>query len=545
MSERPAARAALGVTSFLVLPAFAFWFAFTAGQRGFYPFDQSIVFDGGYRVLSGQVPYSDFVFPFGPVAFWLQALFFRLFGVSYFGYLMGAAVINAAATLCAVSVVRQLLPRSRLLPLASGLLTAVWFYPPFGTPWVDQTGFFFGLLGLVAVIWAVVRTDAPSRRVLAIIGSGSLAFLTFISKQNVGAFIFLLYPLIIAVAHWREARRMLQGLLLFTLGFAGSLGIFVVWLYLESDCATFIRYFFEIPSALGSERLAALVGSWFGLLRPFFGGRGPLVVNVVIWVSLAGSVYALARLSARKQSQVQASLRVRLASTVCIYLILFQHVFMYTTLNQPENALGFFGIIFGLAGGLLLGNLNERRGLRWALKVGIAAALVLASIAGIRTSMNRKVQDILSGATYDRPVPIEKMRHLRWAHPTRMGSFDISEQSIVDLYTYLAQRRENFFIFPDFTIFYGLLERPSPQPVLWFHEGVTYARASTDELDERIVRDIEANGVRILVLEQVSWFNTGERLNDFPRMKSYIMRNFAKVGQIETFSLYEKVSDGR
>jgi len=158
MSESPAARAALGVTSFLVLPAFAFWFAFTAGQRGFYPFDQSIVFDGGYRVLSGQVPYSDFVVPFGPVAFWLQAFFFRLFGVSYFGYLMGAAVINAAATLCAVSVVRQLLPRSRLLPLASGVLTAVWFYPPFGTPWVDQTGFFLGLLGLVAVIWAVVRT---------------------------------------------------------------------------------------------------------------------------------------------------------------------------------------------------------------------------------------------------------------------------------------------------------------------------------------------------------------------------------------------------
>jgi hypothetical protein len=109
------------------------------------------------------------------------------------------------------------------------------------------------------------------------------------------------------------------------------------------------------------------------------------------------------------------------------------------------------------------------------------------------------------------------------------------------LHSYLEQRGENFFIFPDFTIFYGLLGVPSPQPVLWFHEGVTYNRASNGELDRRIVRDLESNHVRIFVLEQVAWFNTGDRFDDFPRMKAYLMENFTRAGQIETFSVYEKV----
>ena len=80
----------------------SFYLTATAGARGFYPFDQSIVFDGSYRVASGQIPYRDFLVPFGPVTFWLHAFFFRLLGTTYHAYIIGAGVVNVAATLVAM-----------------------------------------------------------------------------------------------------------------------------------------------------------------------------------------------------------------------------------------------------------------------------------------------------------------------------------------------------------------------------------------------------------------------------------------------------------
>jgi hypothetical protein len=475
-----------------------------------------------------------------------------------------------------------------LLALAAGVLTAVWFYPPFGTPWVDQTAFFFGLLALAALLWGVVPSGTGRLRTAAVVCCGCLAFLSFASKQNVGAFLLLLYPVVIAVAYVDDPRRLLRGLGLFVVGFGAGLAVFLVWLGLASDLGTFVEYFFRIPSQLGSERLGAFARSWFGILKPYFGGRGPLVVNIMVWASLAVAVYAALRLLLRRSRTVAAPTSptarcMQLSITVCIYLILFQHLFMNTTLNQPENALGFFGIIFALAMGLLPSTTGgrdrkateaighqpdgDRTGggghtpggsggsepaaaavgraiVKTAVIVCILVAVVLASVAGVRVSMDRKVHDILRGSTYPEPLSIAKLRHLIWAEPTRMGGFNISRESVVRLYSYLEQRGQNFFMFPDFTIFYGLLGVPSPQPVLWFHEGVTYSRASNRDLDERIVRDLESNDIRIFVLEQVAWFNTGERLDDFPRMKAYLMKNFARAGQIETFSVYEKVPPG-
>lgn len=546
----------LSSASLLGLSVFAFYLTFKAGQRGLFAFDQCIVFDGGYRVLSGQIPYQDFVLPFGPVTFWLQAFFFRLFGVSYFGYLIGAAAVNVLAALCAVFIVRQLVPRSRSLSLVAGILTAVWFYPPFGTPWVDQTAFFFALLALGAVVWGVIPSDTGGRRALAVVGCGCLTFLSFMSKQNVGAFIFLLYPVIIAVGHGGSWKRLLGRLGLFLSGFGGCAAAFVVWLHARSDYGVFVQHFFEIPSRLGSKRLRAFAESWFGILRPHFGGRGPLTVSVMVWVSLAVTIYALVRVLVRRREAAigppgEGSKSAHLSIAICLYLVLFQHLFTNTTLNQPENALGFLGISFALAMGLLMrltgGGAARRYGaglvLRTVMFAGIAAGVVLASVAGIRVAMDRRVHDILRGASYDGSAGIERLEHLRWARPTSIGGFNISEASIAQLYEYLKQRDENFFIFPDFTIFYGIVGVPSPQPVLWFHRWVTYDPGSNAEMDNRIVRDLKRNNVTIFVLEQVAWFNTGKRLADFPRTKAYLMNNFARVGQTGIFSIHEKVAD--
>ncbi len=559
MNDKPKSESwirALDAIVLLGLSAFAFYLTFKSGFRGFYPFDQSIVFDGSYRVLSGQVAYKDFIMPFGPMVFWLHAVFFRLLGVSYYAYVFGAASVNVLATLCSVMMVRLLFPSRRLVSYVAGILTAVWFYPPFGTPWVDQTAFFFSFLGITAVLAAIFAD--PRRRAareMLLAASGLLAFLAFISKQNAGAFMLPIYPLLIAAAYLPDQKLTLRRLGTFAVGLGGSVAGFVLWLAVASNLGNFIQYVIKLASELGERRLSHFFRTWFAIRKPSFGGRGPISVRVLVIVSLAVALLMLIMACRRLKSKGTAAKRLLLASMVCVYCICFQHVFISTTLNQPENGFGFVGIIFAIAVGLALlfaepAALNLpvvaqgpalRMGFKLLVLVAAAVAVLVASSDGIKVSMSRKVHDIFRGPAFVEPFREAGLRGLRWGEPTRMGGSVIEAKDVAGLLAYLKERREKFFIFPDFTILYGLAKVPSPQPLLWFHEGVTYPKNAYDpRLDRWIVEDLKRNGVRIVIIEQVSWFNTGKRLDAFPEMKSYIYGSFIRIGQIGTFSIYEK-----
>jgi hypothetical protein len=514
-----------------------FILTFKSGMRGFYPFDQSIVFDGSYRVASGQVPYRDFVMPFGPVTFWLHAVFFKVLGVSYFSYVFGAALINVLAVVASAGLVRLLFPSCRALAYLAAAVTAVWFYPPFGTPWVDQTAFFFSYLGLLALL-AGAKQTRPRRGDLLAALSGVAAFLAMLSKQNAGLFMLPAYPVVIVAAWLIERRGLARRLGWFGAGLGLSAAAFFLYLGLGSDLATFNRYVLGLASGLGRERLAALVATRFGIAQPYFGDRVPLVVNAALAASAAVSLVALVLAWRRGRARARAGPVV--AAVLCLYLLLFQHVFMNTTLNQQENSCAFAGPIIALAAGLLLMIGRKARRARVALWVLAVAATVAVSAYGVGISLDRKVHDIFRGDRFARPIKIEGLEGLRWAVPMRLRGFDIFEQDFLSLVAYLRERRENFLVFPDFTILYGLVGVPSPQPLLWFHEGVTYRKGETSDLDARIVRDLERNRVNIVVIEQVAWFNTGERLADFPGLERYIYGSFTRLGQIGTFSIYER-----
>src|SRR2546428_3272919 len=166
------------------LVAFAGVFVWLVGHRGFFLMDQSILFDGAWRVFQGQVQYRDFFSTFPPLAFFIQSLFFHLMGVDYSAMVVSAAVLNAAATACVIWLVRRLAPNWRSMALLAGLLTAVWFQAPFGTLWFEQTAFFFNLLAVVVLVRAASAEGyaAVSLRVVA----GLLLGLSMLTKQNAG-----------------------------------------------------------------------------------------------------------------------------------------------------------------------------------------------------------------------------------------------------------------------------------------------------------------------------------------------------------------------
>lgn len=562
-SSRRRASLPIKVFDAVVLGAIcAFGFALTlkTGFRGFYPFDQSIVFDGSYRVASGQIPYRDFVMPFGPVTFWLHALFFKVLGVTYFAYVFGAATVNALAVVASVAAARLLAVPGRLLSYVAGLLTAVWFYPPFGTPWVDQTAFFFAYVAIVLMIAAVeTRQAGNSRRNVLLALSGVAAFASILGKQNAGTFMLPIYILVVAAAYLPDRRLALRRAGAFVAGLVGAAAVFLVWLAVASNFANFNHYVIGVASELGKKRLGAFVRNGFGIAKPYFGRRAAPSVNAIVVGSLVVAVLALMVWRRSRRDPGTDSRRPLLAGVVCIYLVFFQHLFMNTTLNQQENAYPFLGLVLAIAAGLAINLIRSRRpeagqpqvpaAVRKALIAVVWVVVMVAGVFAVRTGievgMSRKVHDVFRGDRFDRPLEVAGLEGLRWADPMRMRGFEMFAKDFVELVAYLRQRGENFFVFPDFTILYGVVGVPSPQPLLWFHERVTYPKEGDPKLDRWIVEDLKKNRVGIVVIEQVAWFNTGERLDAFPGLKAYIYGDFERLGQIGTFSIYQRRDLGR
>jgi len=524
----------------LAIVVFSFFLSLKAGERGFFAFDQSIVFDGSYRILCGQVPYKDFIMPIGPMVFWLQAVFFKLFGTNYFSYLAGAASANVLAVICSLIITRLLFPSHKFLSYIAGLLTAIWFYPPFGTPWAEQTAFLFSFLGVTFVLAA-----RHYRKFSLLLLSGCFALLSLLSKQNAGLFILPLYFILLFTCYAPEFKLVLRGCFMLLAGFTASGLLFFLWLWAKSDLKIFFQYFFQIPSLLGAYRLLEEKAD---LLTIFFGGschHNPLhglplgirlIFSFIFLSAVFVSVYYL-----RNYKKIKDSWRTEfLASVLCIYLIFFQYLFIHTTMNEAKNGIPFTGLIFAIGLGLLL-RLSNNRGMAKIRPLALISASLLVSflcLAGIRVSFAREIQQF-RGAKFPKYLSIDKLKALKWGQPTIVGGEDVKEEDMVNLVNYLRAEKKNFFIFPNFTFLYAVLGVPSPQPVLWFHKGLTYHVLYDPELDKWIVGDLIKNKVEIVVIEEKPVCGT---LDDLWRMKAYIDNNFIKTQKFGIFNIYQRIA---
>jgi len=526
---------------------FAFQITFRAGEKGFFAFDQSIIFDGGYRIFSGQIPYRDFVIPFGPVTFWLQGIIFKIIGVSYASYIFGAAIVNVLVTGGSYYLLQKLFPQQKIVAYLGSILTAVWFYPPFGTPWPEQTAFFFSFAALLSITAGLLNDQlSPLKKGALFFISGLLSFIAFISKQNAGAFFVPLLVVLLFVVNRKSLRNSTIQFIAFSLGWIGGLLAFGLWLVTRSDLALFLRYFFEIPAAeVSSDRLP---GSILEILRAVLIGEGlaPIIV-LSIFVSFVAILIFIFETISKITPIVEDKARL-LSITLVPSLFLYHNIFLATSNNQPENSIPFIGLIAAISFGLLLSIRNPSKHFlknrlpifSWIKSLSALVMFTLMVTAfwlGANIAISRQVHGIFRESTFPYNLTIDKLSALKWGEPTRIQK-RIPPEDINQLVNYLAEQDENFFIFPDFTIFYGILGVPSPQPLVWFHPGLTYSKIYDPELDAWIVSDLKENQVRIIVIEEYSWFLTEERLDDFPQLKSFITDHFIIDQQIGNFIIY-------
>ncbi|MCY3003962.1 MAG: hypothetical protein NTV21_19375 [Planctomycetota bacterium] len=517
---------------------------------GFMPLDQSICFDGGWRILCGQVPMRDYVAPNGFPVHALQALFFGVFGVSWLAYCLHAAVINGLAV-GLVDRLLDLLGLDRTWSSVFALCTAFVFTPPFGVPYMDTHAFFFSLAALVCAVSAARAENATVRR-LAAFATGPLLAAAYLSKQ-IPSVLFL--PPVLLLALWaREERLVMLKRVLASLALT-AVALVALGFALGVDWELVRLHWLELPSEEGARRLQFVpslgdLAKRFAETRTELGLHGPTAAFLVALV-LTALPFGIGRLYPRDAQRLVWP-RAALGATLALAGLLF----IAWTSNQ--KAIG-VPLVFAAAGCTAAafqalsrqqGGLGRRR-LALALFVPVPLLATVcafdARTFGREIDVTRKVNDLKFDAELaerSRPELPEKLSFLRWSVPKLV---QYSPTDLAALVEYLKAREGGLFLVGDCSPLYALSGKVPTLPALWFHPGLTFPSTADERFaafEERLLKNLEREDVRTIVIEPRVWIGDVPAqklitLERFPRVKALVDARLAGERQFGAFRVLE------
>ncbi len=575
------------------------------GRIGFMPLDQSVVFDGGWRICSGQTLYHDFAPSTGVFTVLMQGVIFKIFGVNWFIYCLHAAVINGVFCVVVACLLRML-GLGRWMAAGYALLSGILLYPPSGTPYMEQHSFFFMILAVTAAVGVQKTTRVASAQAGLAFLLIPLCLMAYTSKQNPGAMAFPLVIMIIAPVLIRGGGQPVRNRVLrWTAAGAATCALTIavaIW-YWDLDLRVIHQYTFDQPAALGTRRilrfqdeLPARVLLLFELLSRS-AAFNTIVVGALIWtiaqiclhftktaavisryrataaILLAAGALLLSTMIFGRLNNVLLIVGVTglaLASAVgraiasgsdsdahrdrttpfnlFLAFTVFGVCFAFTNLanNHPANGIPYLFISFGIIHHEFLNACRRFLAPRSRLVLALGMFLFGAAAADswmLNHTINRTrlVHDmvvpehIISGdATLD-PLP-QDLTFMRFA----VGRFyRYTAADLTNLVQYLRARDENFYLFGDTSILYGLTRRPSVSPSLMFDIIHSIPPRNTPEFvtyQERVIENLRRFDVRLIIKEGDETF-MGLRFADFPCLESLDLRFLVRFGAFQVYEL--------
>ena len=82
-----------------LIAIFSFSINFHYANIGVMPNDSFVLYNGGYRVLSGYIPFKDYWLVTGPLLDYLNAFFFLIGGISWKSYITHSSLFNLIISL--------------------------------------------------------------------------------------------------------------------------------------------------------------------------------------------------------------------------------------------------------------------------------------------------------------------------------------------------------------------------------------------------------------------------------------------------------------
>ena len=304
-----------GYLPIFLLGTFAFLINYHYGFIGIMPGDNTVLYNGGYKVLNGYVPFSDYWLVTGPLLDYLNAFFFSILGVSWRTFIIHSSIINLLLALFSYHFFLNL-GLSKKFSIIYSALISILFYPIVGTPFVDHHSTFFVILAFYAFILGVYKNNYSYFLIIPF-----YFCLSFLSKQTpaiYGLITILLLILLLIVIDRKNIIKILTSLMIGTLG---SLILLFLFFYFTSlEISNFIDQYIFYSKTIGDYRFLTFN---FNIMNVLINYKFINFFNVILAIILVN-------LLCKKIKDIKAIFTV-LTSLVLSCVLIFHQ---YYTFNQ-------------------------------------------------------------------------------------------------------------------------------------------------------------------------------------------------------------------
>ena len=234
-------------SSVIFLIFFSILFNQFYGYVGILPIDSFLIFNSGYDLMNGYYPFKDYWTIKEPFIDLIQAIFFKVFGVSWFSYVFHASIFNCIITICTFFLLKRL-NLGIGLSFFYSLCVAILTYPTVGTPFSDHHTLILCLLSFYLFILAIKENKNIYWFLIPIL----LGF-SFMSKQAPIVYVVFLISLI-SIIFFTKSKN-LSNFLYALAGFSTVTILFFILLFLANiNFNDFLTQYFLYPKSLGGSR---------------------------------------------------------------------------------------------------------------------------------------------------------------------------------------------------------------------------------------------------------------------------------------------------
>jgi hypothetical protein len=480
---------------------FGFFYNLYYSRIGYFDIDQSIIFDGGYKILTGQIPFIDFYTPNGFIPIYIQSFFFSILGINWFSYCVHSSTFNGLFGII-IYLIMIKLKSDKKLAFLTAILSCICFYPPIGTPYMETHAFFFISTALLFSLKFFDNTTKRNYLYLFFI-SLSLIF-SYFSKQIPGVFgILLIFILFIFKKKFKE---------IFIISFFSILILLPFMIFFINRYGLIKFYFFDLPLSIGKDRIDILF--FLKRLALFIINYKLIILNQIL------IFYVIFKYFKKENFKI-------LLSQSLIFVML---LFLLLTANERENAMAFYFLISGI---VLLILKNKEFKYSKIIKILFFLFLIIDLLSIFNVNETRTTNNVYVNANED----LQNLGFLKWKTNDNVSRDDFDE-----LINFLIIQNKSYFMMSSYNIIYGLTDLPSTSLSLWFHEGLTFPRSDTAEFEtyiDELLSNIEKRNVNFIIFLTDKYF-MGESINNSSKFQDYLNQNYCTTFYINKFEILEK-----
>ena len=431
----------------LIVGVFSFFINYYYGFIGVMPMDNFVLYNGGYRVLSGYVPFNDYWLVTGPLLDYLNALFFYINGTNWKTVIIHSSLFNLIISVITYYLFKELGLQKKFSVIYS-ILFSILFYPIVGTPFVDHHSTFFLILMFYFFIFGLTKNSNNYFFFIPL-----LFTLSFLSKQTPAAYGFIGIVFLIVIFLLYDLKKNYK--IIFPL-VMGSVLSFLFFYFSKIQFLNFYEQYILYAKTIGDFRFSTYK---FNLLNTL--GEYKFIFVLIVFLT-----FLLTRYWIDKNSK---AIFVILANIILSLLLIFHQ---YFTFNQ-----NYIFFLIPLLTGIIHIYYNTKINNNYILIFTIVICFYATIKYHVRFNEHRKFNELekvdLTRAI-DAEILTKDLKGLKWITINYSNNPEEEIQNIKDAMKIISADTSNKTIITNYQFIAPALKIYDFSPNQWHHPSVSF-----------------------------------------------------------------------